>query len=649
VENSQVFGNEIKEAKTEKEKVDLAKKKSDAEKQALKLFQLALSLRSQSEEPVPIDLVNRIRHVMCYLNFQQQNYYDAAVIGEFLAQRFPAAPGSKQAAKIALACYVYTFNVPGNKTPQFDIGQMEKLSKLIVDRWKGEPEADEALMKLADIYLNSGRIDEAIAALGQITDASPIRPLANTKAGHALWSQYIRQSKSIDGPLPPEIAKLRTDAETMLKKGIPEMRKQVNAENPPNLTLLTSEVSLAQLYIETGRAPEAIKLLELKPMGLLEMAAHESTKDSGVLRGETFKSGLRAYVSVGRPDDAEKMMNSLDKEYQNEDAAKLTRIYVTLGRELERQLGEMPEDKTKERATLLDSFERFLSRITQRSQGNTYATLNWIAETFYGLGKGTERGGQPTPESKKYFGKAVDAYMKILVKMEESDAAAKNPNDPTQVDKSKLFGPVDSEEAPNARDQTRVRLRVRLANCTRRMGDFKNAAATLQKLIAANPTMLEAQLEAAYTYQAWGLVDPTKYKEAISGVMEGPKRVVWGWAHMSQIMQKAGAKNPAMMHYFHEARFNLNRCRQLRSAAKPADEKKKDLEGTEADIMVIARLYPDLGGPDWAPLYKKLFAEVRTALNKTGTLESEMAKMTKPATPSGTATAPEGKQPNGGQ
>lgn len=638
VENSQVFGNEIKDAKTEKEKVDLAKKKSDAEKQALKLFQLALALKNQSEEPVPIDLVNRIRHVMCYLNFQQQNYYDAAVIGEFLAQRYPSSPGAKQAAKIALACYVYTFNVPGNQTPQFDIGQMEKLSRLIVERWKGEPEADEALMKLADIYLNSGRIDEAIEALGQITEASPIRPLANTKAGHALWSQYIRQSKSIEGPLPPEVAKLRTDAEAMMKKGIPEMRKQVNAENPPSMTLLTSEISLTQLYVETGRAPEAIKLLEMKPMGLLEMAAHESTKGAGVLRGETYKSGLRAYVSVGRPDDAEKMMNALDKEYAGEDAAKLTRIYVTLGKELERQLADLPEEKKAERKTLLGSFEKFLSRITQRSQGNTYATLNWIAETFYALGKGTEARGQPTPDSKAYFGKAVDAYKKILAEME----------------KDKAFGPQNSAEAPNAREQNTVRLRVKLANCTRRMGEFESSVATLKKIISENPTMLEAQLESAYTYQAWALVDPTKYKEAISGVYETntktkkQDRVIWGWAHMSTIMQKSGARNPGLMHYFHEARFNLNRCRQLRSAGKPADEKKKDLEGAENDILVIARLYPDLGGPDWAPLYKKLFSEIRTALSKQGTLEMEQAKMTKPASATGTATAPEGKEPSGG-
>lgn len=148
--------------------------------------------------------------------------------------------------------------------------------------------------------------------------------------------------------------------------------------------------------------------------------------------------------------------------------------------------------------------------------------------------------------------------------------------------------------------------------------------------------ILEAQLEAAYTFQAWGGKNDSKYREAIGGLSEKDSKskrdnkVIWGWAHMSSVLQRSGAKNPGLMHHFHESRFNLNRCRLLRSTAGAPDERKRDLEGAQRDIEIIARLYPDMGGPDWSPLYKKLYSEIRSALNNPGTLECEVAKITKP-------------------
>lgn len=452
VESSEILANELKEAKSDEAKVDISKKKNAEDVRALGLLRLALQLKDQNEEPAPVDLVNRIRYRMCYLNFRQQKFYDAAVIGEFLGQHYPASPGAKQATRIALACYVHTYNLPDNPSQTFDLRQIEKVAKLIVDRWQGETEADEALMILAKTYLHAGRVDEAIAWLGQIHPNSPVRPLADTSAGYALWSQYMRQSRLVRGSLPPEIIRLRIDAEALMKRGISETRKQANAEAPPSLMLLTSEISLAQLYLETGRTPEAIQLLEWKPMGLLELATHDVTKGAAVLRGEIYKAALRAYVNIGRPDDAEKVMNALDKEYPGEDEVRLTQIYVTMGKGLERQLRDPREVGKTEQAALLDTFERLLIRIARRNQGNTYATLNWIAETFCALGKRAESRGQPTAESKGYFRKAMEVYVRIL----------------DEMDRDQSFGPY---EPMRHRDHSKVRLRVKLAHCTRRAGE----------------------------------------------------------------------------------------------------------------------------------------------------------------------------------
>jgi len=634
LENAQVFDNQYKEAKTDKEKTDLAAKRNADQKKAMGYFEMAMNLRHKSEEPIPVDMVNRIRHILCFLNFQRQNYYDAALLGEYLAQRYPSYTGSKQAAKIALASYVFSYNIE-SPNRQTDMDSIERVANLIVNRWKGEPEADEALMKLSDIHLSADKTDEAIKALAGISEKSPLRSLADTKAGHVLWSQYIRMSKGIEGELPPEVAQKRKEAETLLLKGVPAMRKLVTAENPPTGTLLTSEVSLSQLFIETNRAPDAVKILETKPMGLLELVdKNDPVTKSGILRGETYKAALRAYVSVNRSDDAEKMMKALDQEYSSkEDADRLTRIYVTLGKELERQLSELPEDQKVERAALLDSFEKFLTRITKRP-GNNFGTLNWIAETFYALGAGTESRGQPTKESKSYFAKSSDAFNRIIAEMEKDDK----------------FGPQNTATSPNLRDQHKIRLQVKLAVCTRRAGDFDNAIKQLGKILDANPMMLEAQLEAAYSLQAWGASDTAKYKAAMIGDLKKTdaktKRVsnlIWGWSHMSILMQKSAAKNKALMGYFHEARYNLNYCRYLRAVAEKVPDAKKDLlDSAEKDILTIARLYPDMGGDEWGSRYRKLYSNVMQLNNRTPTsLDAAMAaarKATLEAT--GSAKAP---------
>ena len=47
------------------------------------------------------------------------------------------------------------------------------------------------------------------------------------------------------------------------------------------------------------------------------------------------------------------------------------------------------EDKNAEAAQVSKGFEVFLTRISGRGlQGNTFASLNWVAETFAGLGAG---------------------------------------------------------------------------------------------------------------------------------------------------------------------------------------------------------------------------------------------------------------------
>jgi tetratricopeptide (TPR) repeat protein len=284
---------------------------------------------------------------------------------------------------------------------------------------------------------------------------------------------------------------------------------------------------------------------------------------------------------------------------------------VTLGKEVEGQIKLINEsdaaDKSGQVKKLYESFELFLKRITDRP-GNTFATLNWIAETFFALASGAELRGQPTPESRKYFDLATKAYQRIIDQMKSDD-----------------FGPREN------RPQHLIRLQVNIAKCAQRSGDFDKAVKTLQGILKDNPLMLEAQLELSYAYMAWGQKDAARYKVAILG--DGSKRedpktkrtspLHWGWAHMAVMLQKPMGESPSLKRYFHEARYNLALCRyrQAMAAGTDATTKKDLLEKAENDILLIARLYPDLGegAGEWEPeQYRKLFATIRREGGKKG-------------------------------
>ncbi|MGD9648872.1 MAG: tol-pal system YbgF family protein, partial [Pirellulales bacterium] len=74
---------------------------------ALEQFLLAIRLR---DSETTIDQVNEVRYFLTYIYYLQERNYDGAVMGEFLAQRYPQHASAKSAAKIALACWVKAYN-----------------------------------------------------------------------------------------------------------------------------------------------------------------------------------------------------------------------------------------------------------------------------------------------------------------------------------------------------------------------------------------------------------------------------------------------------------------------------------------------------------------------------------------------------------
>ena len=571
---------------------DLEKQLEESRDSAMRLFNLALGL---VDDETDINRVNLVRYYLCFLNWEQKQYYDAAILGEFLAQKYPQSAGARQGAKIAMAAYLSKYNETGNPDKDFDAAQVVHIAKLITERWPGQPEADEAYNMLVSFMVQQEKFAEAEQYLNEISPSFADRGKAELKVGQSLWAQYVRNLRKPKDqrPSPAEMAALKKKAQATLEAGVERMR--AGGEISP--TVASAGLSLSQIYLDTSQYDKAVAILEDPTLGPLTLIANEHpvTEQPGYA-AEAYKSALRAYVTITPPqrEKAEKIMDELEASVaeQGGDAAeKLTLIFIGLGRQLEEQMGVLKaEGKDDEVKQVAKSFETFLDRVSQREQGNTWASRNWVASTYYNLGSGIDGSGALSAQGKAYFQKAIAAYQKIL-------AEAKR----------------DSSFAPSTDSVLAVQMRI--AEAQRKLGQYREAIDLLADVLEKKPMMLDAQLVAAYTYQERGEAeDPKWLYYARQGGRKDPKthqNRIWGWGKLAQIT----ARYEQHRDIFHEARYNLTYCRLVEARAETSASKKKEsLTRAKEDLRILMRLFPEMGGAEWRDKYDQLAKEIQEEL-----------------------------------
>ena len=563
---------------------------------AANYFRTALTLR---EPETPLDEINVVRYYLAYLHWLENEPYQAAVMGEFIAKRYPNSPGGRQSAKIAMAAYASIFNEAEDEAGRdFATDRMFDIADYITQRWPDGPEAEEALIMLVRTAVAGGKMDKALAALPKISEASPKRAETETLVGRSLWAKYLQALKLPEDQRPPRedlAAQLKT-AQQLLETGIGRLEK---AGAAVDANYFTAMLSAAQIYLNNGEAEKAVAMLEkpeVGPLVLAEAKAPVTAKDDYDI--QAYKTALRAYVGAEQVEKAEKIMTALEERVASgkdaEGSKKLTQIFISLGRELQTMLERLrAEGKDEEAKKVADAFTMFLGKISERTEGNTFNSLNWVAETFMGMAAGYDTDGSgDSPEAKQYYGEAAGTYKAMLKKIEE-----------------------DPDFAPSAASTTG--LKIRLAKCLRALGDFKEAQTILLKILLKNNMMVDAQMEAAYTYQAWGSKNPDAYGKAILGGKKATKggktvNVIWGWGKIAKLV----ARSPKHANIFHEARYNLALCRYKWALAESGSKKTEMLRRAKSDILATERLFPKLGGPEWRAKYDSLLKDIQTGLGE---------------------------------
>ena len=585
-------GNIKSAAATQKEANKIAewqKERDRARLAAVNYYQLALSLRDRE---TTIEAVNDCRYYLCYLNYDWGRYFDAAVIGEFLARRYPESSVARPSGKIALAAYLQAYNAAPADDRATESSHMTSIAEYLGTKWPLEAEGEEAWMILGDVALRNQDLAKAAEYLNRIRPESPRRGEAELKAGQAVWGAYQTAARlpAAERPAQADLDQQLAHAKEILERAVKRMRDSQAAGGELTSTLLSAELALAQLYVDTGHADQSIAVLERPETGVLALvAANSPLAARGSFISEAYTTALRGYVGTQRLEDAERMMQALDKQSgESADAANLTRIYVRLGIELEQQVAQLREEKrTGDLERVLKGFELFLDRIAARQQGTTSASLSWVAETYYRLAQGLGS-DKSSAAAQAYYRKAADTYTRML------DQSAKDPN-------------YLSAAAQNG-------VRIRLARCESGLGEYESALEQIEAILATNPNTLEAQVAAAENYERWGQKDPAYYSQAIGGrpATANDKYEIWGWNKLALRLQKL----PKHAELYREARYKVADCSYKAAMAKSGKEKADGLSRAATLIESMARIDPTMGGDAWRPRFDELLKNIQRAAGR---------------------------------
>ncbi len=235
--------------------------------EAFGLFQRAIAAADAKTDP---EKLNFARYLLCYFHYQKQHYYEAAVLGEYLAKKFPDSANARPAARVALAALDALYRQQkedGDKDLTFEQNKIFDLAGYVTNRWADMPEADLALDLLIGFYINAGDYDKGAEILSHIKDDSPRRPDAEMKFGQALWNKYLRTMQQMreqksaagaasaedsaeDARLKKELDALAKQSQEVLEHGIAGLRKQGQINSQTVLAALS-----LRSFISRSRSP----------------------------------------------------------------------------------------------------------------------------------------------------------------------------------------------------------------------------------------------------------------------------------------------------------------------------------------------------------------------------------------------------------
>ncbi len=327
-----------------------------------------------------IDKVNMARYNLAFCYYMNKQFYEAYVLAEHLARRYPQGGLSSKATRIAMQALVDAYNTYTEIDRMSDIDRLVELARYTAETWPDREEGDDARLNLGQISLGRGQYDQAIAAFESVRRRSSKWLEAQTRLGGAHWAKsraFERQGNAVAAGAEGQkaIDVLRAALKARRDAGVP----------PTDPGLVGNVGDLAIVLTESGKATEALQLLD--PI------VKAQTVHAGVAYSRLMEAQLMAFIGTNQVPQAIATMKTL--EQQGGGGASLTQLYLKLGKLLQRELDALKEKGNKTAyAQMHQSYKTFLTTLAGAKSGQTYESLEWAGESLLSLDAYKEvRGG----------------------------------------------------------------------------------------------------------------------------------------------------------------------------------------------------------------------------------------------------------------
>ncbi len=454
--------------------------------------------------------LNAARYMLAFSDLMLKRYYEAAVISEHVARKYPRDEWAAKSADLAMQSIIEAYNVYtlGNRTS--DLDRLIDLAKYTAATWPETDQGDSARLTMGLVGLGRGDYTAAIAAFDTVRSSSSkwIEAQASCGIAHAKLSVALREqgkAKEADAEVQQALDKLKLALKSRRDANVPDT----------DINLINNACDLAELELDTNKANDALTMLD--PIAKKLAAASNRSAPLNVAYSRVYASILRGHVIENKVDQAIADMKTLEGIGGAGNSS--AQLYLDLSRLLEREMDKLKQRKDANGLKKMEqSFQKFLKTLVEAKTGQTFQSLQWAADNLLKLGS--------PREANEVYTTLVDTYAK-------DPAFVKNPKSGELV----------------------YLVRLKKVAALREIGSLPEAEKLLNELIEQNKRSLEAQMEKGYLLSAQAEAKKGKWLDAYSHwkglasklVNQSPKPSQYyeAWYQAAVALQKQGQKDLA--------------------------------------------------------------------------------------------------------
>ena len=128
---------------------------------------------------------------MAFCLYMNKQFYEADVICEHLARRYPQGSLSAKATEIGMAALADAYNTYREIDRASDLNRLIDLANYAAETWPDNEQGNGARMVLGQIYHGFGQYPKAIAAYESVRPSSAKWIEAQTRVGGSHWKQSL--------------------------------------------------------------------------------------------------------------------------------------------------------------------------------------------------------------------------------------------------------------------------------------------------------------------------------------------------------------------------------------------------------------------------------------------------------------------------